>query len=114
VKIVIAGGRDYRFTEADFLLLDTFLGITEVVCGCAKGADSYGRMWAQQRSIPVKEFPADWDKHGKAAGHIRNAEMADYADGAILFPGGTGTKNMKQQMIKRNKPVLEAHNEMVG
>ena len=30
----------------------------------------------------------------KAAGPIRNKEMAEYADAVALFPGGTGTESM--------------------
>lgn len=41
-------------------------------------------------------MPADWDGKGKAAGYIRNAEMADYADALIAFwdDESRGTGNM--------------------
>ena len=94
-RTIIAGGRDYHVTEADEQWLDT-LPIGEVVCGCARGADTGGERWAAKRGIPVAMFPADWDKHGKGAGHIRNREMADHAEAVVLFPGGRGTANMKQ------------------
>ena len=40
--------------------------------------------------------PADWERHGKAAGPIRNAEMADVSDALIAFWDGQscGTKSM--------------------
>ncbi len=57
--------------------------ITEVVCGEARGVDTLGKQWAQKHNIPVKSFPANWDKYGKAAGYIRNEDMADYADSLI-------------------------------
>lgn len=43
-------------------------------------------------------FPADWNKHGKAAGPILNAEMAEVADALIAFWDGKsrGTANMIQ------------------
>ncbi|KKM72212.1 hypothetical protein LCGC14_1422810, partial [marine sediment metagenome] len=53
-----------------------------------------GENWANLMRIPVKKFPANWDKYGKQAGFIRNAEMAQYADAVILFPGGRGTDHM--------------------
>lgn len=97
MRIIIAGGRDYRFTIGDVSWLDWLknrVAITEVVSGGATGADTCGEQWAHSSGIPVKRFPANWDLHGKAAGPIRNREMAEYADGVILFPGGRGTDNM--------------------
>jgi hypothetical protein len=81
--------------------------ITEVVCGMAKGADTFGMKWAIcDAGIPVKKFPADWETYETRAGPIRNGEMADYADGLIAFiwDGSRGTANMIQQMQNRNKP----------
>ena len=52
--------------------------ITEEVSGRAKGADTWGEMWATRLNIPIKPFDADWDLHGKAAGIIRNQEMLEY------------------------------------
>ena len=42
------------------------------------------------------EFPADWERHGKAAGYIRNREMAQNADALVAFWDGEsrGTKSM--------------------
>ena len=70
--------------------------ITEVVCGEAKGVDTLGKELAQKGKIPVKSFPADWNKYGKRAGYIRNSEMANYADALIAIWDGKspGTKMM--------------------
>lgn len=70
--------------------------ITEVVSGGAKGVDSLGEVWAHSMGVPVKVFPADWDKHGKKAGFVRNAEMAEYADALIAVWDGQsrGTYDM--------------------
>ena len=53
-------------------------------------------------------FNADWNKHGRAAGPMRNKQMADYADVLIAVWDGQskGTKNMIDQMNKLNKPVF--------
>ncbi len=97
MKTIIAGGRDFKPTEAHFRYLDDCrdaLPITEVVSGGAKGADEFGEAWAASRGVPVERFPADWAAYGKAAGPMRNAEMAAYADALIAFPGGRGTASM--------------------
>lgn len=97
MKLIIAGGRDYQFTQSDFDLLDGLRlkhPVEEVVSGGATGADSGGEDWAKSREIPVKGFPADWKTYGKAAGPMRNQAMASYADAVALFPGGKGTASM--------------------
>jgi hypothetical protein len=94
MKLIIAGGRDYKFTPSDIKRLDEIRGVfSEVVCGCARGADTEGRLWAESRGIPVAMFPANWSL-GKSAGYQRNKAMALYADGVILFKGGKGTDHM--------------------
>jgi hypothetical protein len=110
MKTIIAGGRDYVATCATWCFLDdvhSTLGITEVVSGCARGADAAGERWAEMRSIPIRRFPADWDKHGKRAGPIRNRQMAEYADALIAFPGGRGTQDMLRQARERGLLVYE-------
>ena len=90
--------------------------ITEVVCGLAKGADTWGAEWARGLNIPVKEFPADWNKYGRAAGPIRNKQMADYADAAIVFiwDNSRGSKNMIETMQKLGKPVYVCENGVIA
>ena len=80
--------------------------VTEIVSGLAKGPDSFGKQWGEANGIPVKEFPADWNKLGKKAGFARNFEMARYADELVAFWDGKsrGTKHMIQTMLYQNKP----------
>jgi hypothetical protein len=100
MKVIIAGGRDYTFTDKDIAFLDKVApAIHEVVSGGATGADHCGEEWAKKHGIPVKVFPADWNTHGKAAGPLRNRQMAEYAGGVILFPGGNGTESMHQEAV---------------
>jgi Protein of unknown function (DUF2493). len=110
MKVIIAGGRDYRPTRcAWFWLRDMLLSLkcTEVVSGKASGADAMGEKIAERMGFPLKSFPADWNKYGKAAGPMRNEQMAQYADACILFPGGSGTENMKSRAIAHGLKVIE-------
>ena len=106
MKIIIAGGRDfdnYNMVEQTMKNLD--LLVTEIVCGCAAGADRLGEKWAINNGIKVTYFPAGWDNYGTSAGFIRNAEMAEYA--AYLVACGdmkiSGTKHMIETMKKCGK-----------
>lgn len=107
MKVIIAGSRnvnDYKLvTEA---MNRCNFDVTEVVCGMATGIDRLGETWAIANNKPVKEMPADWSKHGKAAGPIRNRQMAEYCDAAVVIWDGVspGTRNMIDEMIRVKKP----------
>ena len=98
MKTIIAGSRTATLEDTLRAVMNCpFLDdITEVVSGCAKGADTYGEMIAEEASTPVKKFPADWNTHGRKAGHLRNQQMAEYCDALIAVWDGksTGTKDM--------------------
>ena len=96
MKVIIAGGRNYVITPEDMKKLDC-VNISQVVSGGATGADYYGEQYASSRGLPCKVFRADWRNQGKAAGPIRNKEMALYADAVVLFPGGRGTESMRKE-----------------
>jgi hypothetical protein len=100
MRLVIAGSRSGSLSPADVARLDAIHAehvVTEVLSGGAPGVDAAGEAWAESRGIPVARFPADWRKHGRAAGPIRNRTMAAQADAVALFPGGRGTASMRQQ-----------------
>jgi 2-keto-3-deoxy-6-phosphogluconate aldolase len=89
MKLIISGSRDLELCYFEFKPIITnyfpdMLTPSEIVSGTAKGVDSSGEFYASWNHIPVKQFPADWKKYGKAAGPIRNKQMAEYADAAII------------------------------
>lgn len=89
-KIIIAGGRDFNNYALLKEYVDKFLSTypsdsIEIVSGNARGADKLGERYAKEHNLPVKLFPANWDKYGKRAGYLRNQEMADYANMLIAF-----------------------------
>jgi hypothetical protein len=114
MKVIIAGSRNIFH----YPLLKSFVEemvekhkilTSEVVSGCANGVDSLGERWARENNIPIHRFPAGWEVYGRAAGHIRNGWMADYANMAIVLrhPDSVGSMDMVSQMKRRSKPVLE-------
>ena len=116
MRVLIYGGRDFVDTESHWEWLDYTLArycewhgeTLTVVSGRARGADQFGERWAISCSFPVATYPADWEKHGKAAGHIRNQQMLDSGiDLAIEFPGGRGTADMRRRPDKAGVKVIE-------
>lgn len=88
-KVAVVGGRDFKDRPYLFFVLDKYHekhGISHIVSGGAKGADSLAELYAKDRCIPYTVYPADWDTHGKQAGFIRNSQIANDCDVLIAFP----------------------------
>lgn len=114
IKLIIAGGRHYKFTDEDIRNLDKIFeeyNITFTVSGGASGADLEGEEWAARKGLSTHRFFPDWQTHGKAAGPIRNEEMAKYADAVALFPGGKGTESMHRLAKKHDLLIFDFRNE---
>lgn len=110
MKVIIAGSRDFdRLLLVMWAVNDCGFDITEVVSGGATGIDAMGERWAARRGVPVKLFEAEWRKHGKRAGPLRNQRMAEYADALILIWDGCspGSASMKSQALRLELPIHE-------
>lgn len=102
-RVVVVGSR--TFTDVS-LLRDTLREINDIDIivsgGCPSGADAFAKEYARISDIVYEEYPADWKKHGLAAGPIRNEEMVKVADLMIVFWDGksSGTKNIINLALK--------------
>ena len=108
MKVIVCGGRNYYNTNKVFEVLSE-LGVSEVVHGGASGADAIAGSYARTMGIPEHCYPADWHKHGRAAGPLRNLQMLQEhpdAEMVVAFPGGRGTDNMCSQASIKNFKVL--------
>jgi len=115
MRLIIAGKRTFPNRMSGMIkdILDIyglFEIVTEIVEGGAKGVDASACYFAEKvYGFPTKRFSADWETHGKAAGPIRNRQMAEYADALLLIWDGKsrGSANMKKEMQKLGKAIYE-------
>ena len=108
--VLVCGGREYTNQHAVNAALSTSQPKpTIIIHGAARGADSLANNWALANDVPVRAFAANWKKHGKAAGMIRNREMLEQGkpDLIIAFAGGKGTENMCRLAKKHGVPVIQ-------
>lgn len=113
-RVIIAGSRSFNDYDllrhkCDEILKDRILSSEIViVSGTASGADSLGERYAREKGFAVDRRPADWKTYGKAAGPIRNAEMALSSDALIAFWDGKsrGTHHM---ITLAGKKGLDVH-----
>lgn len=122
--ILVCGGRDYNDKATLYATLDkicferdwkfgpepdgNWLPNVRLVNGKARGADTLATDWAITNWCAFKEYPADWDTHGKAAGPIRNQQMLDSEaiDLVVAFPGGRGTADMVKRARDKGIEVI--------
>lgn len=125
MKLLIAGSRKIGSGVLCQKMFDAIWPLTilvrkEVVDmvvsgGCKGSPDVFGEEWAAQHKIPCQVFPADWDKHGKAAGLIRNRQMAEFcgSDGMLIaiWDGEShGTANMVKEALAIGMDVFGVSN----
>lgn len=107
VRVLVCGGRDldefqvFNRLKAELheVLDDHLVGYPReitIIHGGALGADEGAKRWAESENARAICFKADWKKHGKAAGPMRNQRMIDEGkpDIVVAFPGGRGTADM--------------------
>lgn len=139
IRILVCGGRDFgdtavkkedtalvasRIEEYRFIIetlnklsvpYQDGMGLVDAVImqGGARGADRVASDWAAVNYCECLEYKADWNKHGKSAGYIRNKQMLDEGkpDLVVAFPGGKGTRNMVELAAKAGIKVVEYAHE---
>lgn len=109
MKVLVTGSRDWAdrgAIEEGFNQLSPTLAIH----GTAQGADWIADAVAVTRGIDRVKFPANWNKHGKAAGPIRNRMMFDMTQPDVVLafplPQSRGTWDMVEYARSKGAAVL--------
>ena len=109
MKVIIAGSREIAQINVDEAITASGFrdSINEVVSGGAAGVNRAGEDWAAVSRIPVKVFPADWERFGKSADIKRNIQMVDYADALVLIWNGrsTGIRSLRDRALREGLKV---------
>ena len=127
--IVAGGGRDLTWpvprVAHELLARSGGRAVHLLLHGGARGADQAVAAAAHQLGWAVQAIPADWRRHGRGAGPIRNRQLLDQALAAaqshstprllvtvlvVAFPGGAGTASLvqlaRQRMARSPVPLL--------
>jgi hypothetical protein len=122
--IAAGGGRDLAWSHqrvaAELLARSGGRLVHLVLHGGARGADAAIARAAQQLGWCSLVMPAEWGRHGRAAGPIRNRELLKQAVAwavahtspcsiasvlVVAFPGGAGTASLVQQARRMASPI---------
>jgi hypothetical protein len=114
--IAAGGGRDlawpHQRVAAELLARSGGRLVHLLLHGGARGADAAIASAAHQLGWSALVLPAEWRRHGRAAGPIRNRELLELAVAraqaltspcsstsvlVVAFPGGSGTASLVRQ-----------------
>jgi hypothetical protein len=112
-RVLITGSR----TWSDWATIRTALshiqreygGDVIIVHGDARGADRMAGRIATELGMKEEHHPADWERYGKRAGFVRNAEMVDSGiDRCVAFirEGSRGATMCADLADKRGIPTV--------
>lgn len=114
--IGIIGSRR-RDSTADLKIVEeAFLKIYEdgdiiVSGGCPRGADRFAEILARRHQVPILIHYAQWTRKGRAAGFIRNTDIAEDSDVLIACvapdrTGGTEDTILKFTALGKDEVIL--------
>lgn len=106
-RICVAGSRSfhdslkfdaYLKTYVEWVLGTGVKSLAFISGGAKRGADALIIEWARKHGYECFVFEADWDKNGKSAGFIRNAQMREQLTHLLAFWDGEskGTEEMAE------------------
>ena len=104
MKLAIIGSRNIVIKNLEqYLPCD----IKEIISGGAPGIDRIAAEYAKKENIPLIEFLPDYRRYKRGAPLIRNQQIAEYADEALVFWNGqsNGTKYTIKLFQKLNKKI---------
>lgn len=102
MRVIVCGSREFSEVQAVRARLSALLNehgpLTVVHGACPRGADAIADLWAAERiaagdPVEVVRCPADWGRHGRKAGPVRNQQMVDAGADLVLAYFQRGAEN---------------------
>lgn len=105
MRVLVCGDREWADPVLIRLLMDGLYPYGTVIHGACRGADTMAGQAAFGASVETEVYPADWDRYGKGAGHIRNQQMLDEGqpDVVVAFHDDIENSRGTADMVRRAK-----------
>ena len=121
LRILVCGDRnwtDYFAVRDTLKAFKETSGIEYIIEGEASGADTFGRIAAEELDIPCAKFPAKWAEFGLSAGPKRNLQMLIEGKPNLVLAfhndikNSKGTMNMIEQSKRAGLKVILYYHEL--
>ena len=102
MKLFIAGSRSISdFDLAPYIPEN----VDRIICGGAYGVDTLAEKYADKKKLSKTVLQPEYNKYGRRAPLVRNSEMAEMCDEALVIWDGksTGTLHSIMELIKAAK-----------
>lgn len=111
MKLAVVGNRTFNDIELMTKVLDRYRAEhpdLTIVSGAAPGADTLAAEYGRRHDLEVIGYPADWAKHGRRAGPLRNTQIVNDAEMLIAFwdEVSIGTRDSITKAHAKGVPVL--------
>ncbi len=108
--VIVAGGRDFDDYQLMSEVLDDYFtdkADARIISGMAHGADALAIRYADEHKMTKVLFPANWKRHPRRAGFLRNEDMLEVATHLVAFWDGEshGTKHMIDIAKEKGIPI---------
>jgi hypothetical protein len=109
-RFLIAGSRTFNNYFIVYRYLKKYIPQSAIICnGGANGADQLAAVYAERNGHVYEAYPAQQERFGSNAWHIRNVQMVKQVDHAIFFWDGKSpsTAELITLLRKRNiEPII--------
>ena len=104
MKLAVVGSRGIESFDLSPLIPPE---TTEIISGGARGIDTAAARYARENGLPLREFLPEYEKYGRRAPLVRNAQIVEACDQVLaIWDGRSGgtmyTVRLAQSM---GKPV---------
>ncbi len=79
----------------------------DIISCLYRGTDTLAEHYAKEHEVQCVVFIPDWEKHGKKAGIMRNADIVEQSQYCIAFPSryGKGTQDSIKRATDKKIPT---------
>lgn len=118
MRVLICGSRNWDDPKPIRLVISSLPKDTIVIEGGARGADTIAANLAREYGLVVEEYRAEWSKHPRAAGPIRNRRMLTEGKPEVVYAfyvnkaSSRGTANMVMQAKNAGLIVYETEKKL--